>query len=186
LKRLTLGGNKIKPPLPDGLLQRFDEGSLKIDPLSLIHDVNEVAFDFSNPSMLCSGYKAKITSDGNVHMQRKLCREDGKKGSESYCEYRDGRTYDFDMLGRFLVRNGFFSGPEKSLAFGGSDMGQLTVTAKRRTTGPVTRTWIGPSSLRDWSLDLVLEGIIAKTEWSVPSTEKACSQQVQSTPAPSP
>src|SRR5271166_4910985 len=58
LRRLILRGNAINPPLPDDLLQRNDEGRLEIDPLSLIHDVEAVGFDFSNPSMLCSGYKA--------------------------------------------------------------------------------------------------------------------------------
>ncbi len=186
LKRLTLQGNKIKGPLPDSLLQRFDEGRLKIDPLSLIHDVDELEFDFSNSSMLCSGYKAKIRADGSVHLQRKLCRQDGEKGSEVYCEYREGRTYDFDMLGRFLVRNNFFSEPENSTTFGGSDIGQLTLIAKRRTTAPTTRTWTGPTSLRNWSLALVLEGVIARTEWNAPPTKRECSLSIPSAPHASP
>jgi hypothetical protein len=186
LKRLTLRGNNIKAPLPDGLLQRFDEGRLKIDPLSLIQDVDEVVFDFSNPSMLCSGYKARITSDGSVHLERRLCRQSDKQAPEPYCEQRDGRTYEFDMLGRFLIRSRFFSEPEDSVTFGGSDIGQLTLTAKRRPATPVSHTWTGPTSLRNWSLAVMLEGIVARTDWSTPPTRTACSPPVPAVSGVSP
>ncbi len=186
LRRLILRGDSIKPPLPDGLLQRTDDGQLEIDPLSLIHDVEEVAFDFSNPSLLCSGYKARITADGRVHLERRLCREDGKQTPKLECEVRNGKTFDFDMLGRFLVRSGFFSDARHSMTFTGSDMGQLTVTANRRSAASVSHTWTGPTSLSDWSLAVILDGIVARTDWSTPLTRTACSPPVPSVSGVSP
>jgi hypothetical protein len=175
LRRLILRGNSINPPLPDGLLRRADEGRLEIDPLSLIHDVEEVDFDFNNPSMLCSSYKARVTADGHIHVERRLCREDGKRAPNLECEVQSGKTFDFDMLGRFLVRNGFFSEPQESRTLTGSDMGQLTVTAKRHSAASVTRTSSGPPALSDWSLSVTLEGVIQRTHWNTPPTKSACS-----------
>jgi hypothetical protein len=182
LRRLILRGNPIKPPLPDSLLQRIDAGHLEIEPSSLIHDVEEVVFDFNNPSMLCSGYRARIAADGRVHLERRLCREDPKQSVNLRCELRDGKTFDFDMLGRFLIRTGFFSEPEDSTTLKGSDVGQLTVTAKRRSAASVTRAWSGSSSLSDWSLSVMLEGIVYRTRWSTPPTESACSVPVPVAP----
>jgi hypothetical protein len=174
LRRLVLRDNAVNGPVPERLLQRFDEGDLEIDPLSLIHNVDEIVFDLGNPSMFCSGYKVKITANGSVHLERRLCRN-GNKPPQVYCEHRDGKTYDFDMLGRFLIRSGFFSEAAGSSTFRGSDMGQVNLTAKRGSAAPVSRTWIGPTSIANWSLALMLEGIVARTDWSAPPTNGACS-----------
>jgi hypothetical protein len=178
LRRLILRGNRIDAFIPDALLHRFDDGNLEIEPLSLVHDIDELTYDFSNPSMLCSGYSAKLTADGRVRVERRMCRESNRQPPELTCEHRDGKTDDFDMLARFLIRGRIFSEPKDFDKFDGSDLNQFTLTAKHRSGLPVNRTWNGATSLSDWGLAVMMDGIIERTHWSASPTKGPCSLPV--------
>jgi hypothetical protein len=175
LKHLILRGNAVKGPIADILLQRWDEGQLEINPLSLTHDVEEVLVDVSNPALLCGGYKVKMTAEGTVHSERKLCRaRHGKQTREVYCEYRQGKTLEFDLLGRFLVRSGFFADPEPLAGTEGQDIG-ITNIAATRGSG-VHRSRSDPS-ISIWAVGAILEGIIARVKWTAPATTSSCSSK---------
>lgn len=178
LKRLMLGRNSVQGLLPDVLLQRFDEARLEIEPLSLIHDVSEVLVDVNNPALLCSRYKARMAADGSVRLERKRCREQGGQQTEKvYCEFQQGRTNQFDRLGRFLVRSGFFAESEPRGANNWQDVPVTTVTAKRSGEARVRRSWSGPISMSEWSLEVALDGVIAHVDWTGPATEGPCSPE---------
>lgn len=174
LRRLALGGNTIKGPLPEVLLNKFDDGQLEVEPSSLVHDLKEVVFHVNNSSLLCSEYKAMISDGGSVRFDRKLCRENGgQQTREVYCEEREGKTYEFDLLGRFLVRSGFFASSEPRNSHRGNDTGESTVSAKR--DGGVRVDRLLGTSVSDWSIGAIIEGIIARTRWSAPPREIPCS-----------
>jgi hypothetical protein len=180
LRRLMLHGDAVKGMLPEALLVQFDEGELDVEPSSLIHDVEEVIVDLNNPALLCGGYYARISA-GGIRLERRLCRQRGKRNPELYCEYQQGTTYAFDPLGRFLVRSGFFASKEPHIAIKGSDMPQMIVTAKRVGMSPVRRTWNGPPSMYDWSLGMTIEGIIASVKWDGPAKEFPCHSNSEET-----
>lgn len=177
LNRLILRGNSIRGPIPEELLQKFDDGILHIDPLSLIDDVEYIIFSFESPSVACSGYDAHILANGSVHLARRDCGR-GKSGTHFNCRIQEGRTPSFDILGRYLIRTGFFSKLGSSETFVGSDMEQMSVSAKRKSKPPVTYTTLGVSSLSDWSLSMVLEGVISTTTWEGSAVKTVCSSSL--------
>lgn len=182
LKRLVLRGNNVEGPLPEGLLRKFDDGYLEIEPLSLIHDVREIVYSSNNPSTLCSGFKATFMADGSVQLERRLCPANSNQTELEDCEHRDGKTRDFDMLARFLVRSGFFSPREDSEANRGSDLEQLTLTATRRSIGAVSRMWTPPPSFAEWSFSVAINGVIRETRWNGSPARIACSARAAPNP----
>lgn len=178
LKRLNLRGNSVRGSLPDDLLQDFDRAQLEVEPLSLVNDFNEILVDVKNTSLLCFGYRARISEGGIVRFENKRCREDNRRQTrEVYCEYREGRTYAFDRLGRFLDVSGFFAKNESPAFNRWSDVAEMRVTAKRNNGDVVRRSWSGPMSMSDWAVGLVLDGIVARTEWDGPAKEISCSSE---------
>ena len=178
LKRLMLGGNAVTGPLPEALLQKFDQAQLEIEPFSLIHDVEEVLVDVNNAALLCSGYRARISADGTVRLQRKRCREHSRRQTRRvYCEFQQGKTYAFGELARFLIRSGFFADTESPVVNRWLDVAETTLTAKRAGGVRVHRSWSRPVSISDWSLETILDDIIVRTQWAAPPKEIPCSSQ---------
>jgi hypothetical protein len=178
LKRLVLRSNAVRGPLPDDLLQRFDQAQLEVEPLSLVHDVEEVLVDVKNPSLLCSGHRAQISDEGIVHFKNKRCREqNGRQTREVYCEYREGKTLAFDQLGRFLVASGFFADNDSRGTDKWSDVAETTVTAKRRSGPSARRSWSRPISLSNWALEMITDDIVTRTQWAGPAKEGPCSSE---------
>jgi hypothetical protein len=173
LKRLMLEGNAVKGPIPNALLQRFDQAQLDIEPLSLIHDVEEILVEVQNPALLCFGLRAWISADGNVRRERKMCREkNGQVTRDVYFEYQQGKTHDFDRLARSLVRSGFFSDTPSSTNLW-VDVVETTVTAKRIGGVSKRRSWSNSLSMSEWDLEMQMYGVLAEVEWvGLPTMKK--------------
>jgi hypothetical protein len=174
LTRISLVGNRILRPLPELLLRRWDQGRLEISPLSLIHDVSEIAMDVNSPSLLCFGYRAWMSSAGQLRIERRLCR-----GRVQYCEQQAGRTYEFDRLGRFLVRSGYFGARREREARVERKLGDVTLAATRGGGSPKHKlsSSLEPPTLSDWALGVMLEGIVARSEWSSAPKESVCASE---------
>lgn len=177
LRQLNFGGNAIDGTLPDSLLQAWDQGQLRVDPLSLIHDVEEVSVDLHNTALLCFGYKARITRSGGVFLESRLCHKQAQDSPTLSCELREGKTYDFDQLGRLIVRNHFFESGKSHLSTwdSGQDIAEMTITATRVGGVKVMHNLTG--SISNWSLQMVVEGILSRVEWAHPPTNTVCSSK---------
>jgi hypothetical protein len=175
LKHLMLQGNAVKGPLPDVLLQKFDQAQLDIEPLSLIHDVEEVLVEVDASALLCADFRAWISADGIVRRERKVCRKrNGRQTLEVYYEYQQGKTYDFDRLARCLIRGDYFSDTKSSVLplWYWFDVADFTVTARRSGGLSMRRSWSRSPSLWEWNLEMIQNGLIARVEWVGKPTTK--------------
>jgi len=175
LTTLSLSHNAVKGPLPDVLLQRWDEGLLDVNPISLIHDVDEVRLVSLNYSVLCSGRTVRMAADGTIETVRRLQRG---KARICDCEYRQGRTFEFARLGRFLVKAGYVVPREVPVRNTVSlDVEDTTATAVRGGRTFVLFSPNEPDSITSWALSAMLEGVAARADWTLPPSKRACSPQ---------
>jgi hypothetical protein len=176
LRILSLGGNAVKGPLPKALLEQSDDGLLAlVRPRSLLHDVDEVRFKDVNGSVLCDRYRVRLTADGTVQTERERLREDPPDSRECYCECREGRTTEFDWLGRFLGREGFFEPHEpREPVMVAVDVGERIATAERGGKSYTILSSDERDSVGRWALSTMLDGIVARAQWSAPAERRAC------------
>ena len=172
LRRLDLSGSTVRGPLPDELLQMWDDGELQINPRSLVSDVDEILVDQNNSALICFGYRAKFASDGGVQLENRRCRENGSRTAELFCEQKVGKTNDFIRLGRLLDRSGFFAKMPHDTPRE-TDTPETTITAKRANQGRVSHTLNG--SIQDWSLGMIINGLLDRVEWTGTPTRIPCS-----------
>lgn len=183
LEVLQLDGNQVAGPLAQRLLEKWDEAQLEIDPVSLIHDVREIRIQQRNPSVLCfpptevltADYAAILSSGGQVRLQRRICRTATPEPRDWYCEERSGKSYEFDVLARFLVKRGLFTKekPEKSTPVVTSSHFTLSILTAVRQDGS-RGEWDEPVAIDDWAFVTMLDGVIAGVEWKEGPKEGDC------------
>jgi hypothetical protein len=174
LRRLVLDGNKVDGPLPAVLLRAWDQGILRLRPLSLLHDVQEVVYVAGNPALRCPWYRVVFMPDGVL---RRLDAECGKTTAGLRCEARQGRSNDFDVLARFLQTidvNRLSDQPTPP-----SDTAQSILTVRRRAKAEgESARWSRGATLTAWAAEAVFEAVLQRAEWESAAQEVRCPAEV--------
>jgi hypothetical protein len=183
LEVLQLDGNQVAGPLAQRLLEKWDDAQIDVQPASLVHDVREIRMEKRNPSVLCfpaseplpADYRTILTADGRVRLQRPICRTATPEPRDWYCEERSGKTYEFDLLARYLVKRGLFAEekakrPEPVSISTHSAIVKVKAVRRDGSEG----TWEDPVTIEDWAFVTALEGVRARVEWKEGPKEGSC------------
>jgi len=171
LVRLRLEGNDLRRSLPQALRTKWDAGFLEVKPTLLLHDIDSVRLEATNPATLCSGFSVKVSVGGGVTYSRPLC---DKSGETTWCEVRQGRTHEFDRVARLLDADSAAqtTAPNQHSR---SDVSLQLLTIRRAgEKSAETIRWQGAGTLRQWTVTAVLSGILRGTEWEPGSKRAKC------------
>ncbi len=175
LMKLDLKNNDLTMPLPDPVMQRWNEGFLDLDVGAAIKTVEEIRITVYT-NTLCSNEALILRSDGSAAYYRERCRQQHAKRPQTYCELRRAITSEFHRVAEFLQTNDFFGDHTRPLNKGiWIDVG-TTMLSVRGSEG-VRSLEIAPNgddSLRVWSYENVVRGVFESLEWSQPTSIEKC------------
>jgi hypothetical protein len=174
---LILVGNRLSGKLPEGIIERFLDGSLDVvaDPLLMTETV-ELDFELSASSLLCGQYRVVMNSDMKIARYEKRCRNAFKNDRRTYCDVKQGRIFpgDFIRLGAQIEKSGFSQlkrDYDRNMTHGTYTSTRVT-TAEGRRYSVVNYANAGPLSL--WTIEKAIEGVAAGAEWEKSSRRSEC------------
>lgn len=114
LRELLLYGNRLSGPLPEGVLERFDDGRLRfLGYAGQFSPIVEVRLEVAPPTVLCGDYTITLKVGGPDKAERKVCRNARPGDRTTYWEQQVGRVGvyagDIDRIVRLIERTGFGS-----------------------------------------------------------------------------
>lgn len=155
LRRLVLTGNDVGI-VPEAVAARWDAGKLDLRPLSLLHSVLEITLTDESPAVVCTGRRLTLRADGNV--TDNTCRP------PQPCIKREGRTREFDRLGRFVEKVGL--APDLFLILTRIMDGGSTRVSVRHKDGSVASVEYQHTSLQQWALEMTIRGSLERVKWT--------------------
>ncbi len=173
--KLDLKDNDLTMPLPDAVLQRWNDGFLDLDVGAAINTVEEIRL-----TVYTNTYRSNealvLRSDGSAAYYRERCKQPHAERPQTYCELRSANTTEFNRVAEFLKENDFFGDHTRPLSKG-IWIDVPTVVLSIRGKEGVRSVEISPNgddSLRVWSYEKVVRGVFESLEWSQPISIGKC------------
>jgi hypothetical protein len=174
LSLLLLHDNHVT--LAEEILKKWDAGELDLRFGTHYSSISKITLT-QYAQVLCAWEKYILDPDGSVIWFHERCKP-SKNGSspETFCEIKEGRTYDFDRLARFLEVNGFFSDrtvdPDRGVWI---DVGNIEIKVERNQQSKIIEIGSnGDGSLAEWSFDKAIRGVASEIEWEKTRRSKKC------------
>jgi hypothetical protein len=113
LEDLLLSGNNFSGKLPPKIIQRFDEGKIRLlGYAGQFSPITQIELTFNPTAIICEDYHAVLKIDGSATLKTKMCRMQDQNDRATFWEIKRGfidrYIGDFDRLARIIERYGFY------------------------------------------------------------------------------
>jgi hypothetical protein len=177
LSELLLYGNHLTGPLPARLLERFDDGRLRLlGYAGQFSPIVEVRLNVAPSSVLCGDYNITLKVDGPDKAERKMCRNARPGDRSTYWERQVGRVGvyagDIDRIAR-LIETMDFSSLETSYWRNVTHATFETVTVIYRDgTSKSVRDYAEAAPKPMWLIKRAIAGAAFNGDWETVSRSK--------------
>ena len=186
LRRLDVTGNRLSGPVPEGLLQRWDDYRLELslDGNAFTNVVVSASVQYDAGGVLCAPYEdLHFRVDLDPGRRRAVfqgirCAEAGSR--TTYCLVREGTPGSFGRFSRALTRLRFATfEPAYEYPFSGATHGVTLTTTASWGDGShkAVETYDRQGPLDLWIAQQLFLGLIAETSWERETSKPRCDFQ---------